>query len=86
MDVSRQKYPFVILIPLFFAFFFLPLDTNWLRDESSFRPELLRTHTHEPSRGDIQVYHVFKKIYTDISLELPKADQVLLLQGFNDVL
>ena len=27
-----------------------------------------------------------KKTYTEISLELPKDDQVLLLQGFNDVL
>jgi len=27
-----------------------------------------------------------QKIYTDIPLELPKDDQVLLLQGFNDVL
>ena len=28
----------------------------------------------------------FKKIYTDIPLELPKDDQELILQGFNDVL
>ena len=41
MDVSRYRYPFVILIPPFFVFFFLPLDTNRLRCESSFRPETL---------------------------------------------
>ena len=50
------------------------------------RRKPLRTHTQEPSRGDIQLYHVFKNIYTDITLELPKDDQVLLLQGLNDVL
>ena len=87
MGVSRHRYLFVILIALLAkAFFFLSLSTNRLRDESSFRPEPLRTHTQEPSRGDIQLYHVFKNIYTDITLELPKDDQVLLLQGLNDVL
>ena len=30
MDVSRHRYPFVIFIPLFFVFFFFPLDTNRL--------------------------------------------------------
>ena len=54
--------------------------------ESSFRPEPLRKPCYEPSRVDIQFYYNFKKIYTDIPLELPKDDQVLLLQGFNDVL
>ena len=66
--------------------FFLPLDTNGLRGESSCRPEPLRKPPYEPSRVDIQFYYNFTKIYTDIPLELPKADQVLLLQGFNDVL
>ena len=69
-----------------FLSFFLSLDTNRLRGESSFRPEPLRTPPHEPSRVDIQFYYEVKKIYTDIRLELPKDDQVLLLQGFNDVL
>ena len=86
MDVSRHRYPFMILIPLFFVFFFLPLDTNRLRGESSFRPEPLRKPAYEPSRVDIQFHYNFKKIYTDIPPELPKDDQVLLLQGFNDVL
>ena len=87
MDVSRHRYPFVILISLFFfCLFLLSLDTNRLRGESSFRPEPLRTPPHEPSRVDIQFYYEVKKIYTDIPLELPKDDQVLLLQGFNDVL
>ena len=45
----------------FYRFFFLPLDTNWLRGESSFRPELLRTPPHEPSRVDIQFEYDFKK-------------------------
>ena len=70
----------------FFVFFFLPLDSNRLRGESSFRPEPLRKSPYEPSRVDIQFYYNFKIIYTDIPLELPKDDQVLLLQGFNDVL
>ena len=70
----------------FFVFLFLPLDTNQLRGESSFRPEPLRKPPYEPSRVDIQFYYNFKQIYTDIRLELPKDDQVLLLQGFNDVL
>ena len=79
---------FMILIPLFFFFyfFFLPLYTNRLRGESSFRPKPLRKPPYEPSRVDIQFYYNFKIIYTDIPLELPKDDQVLLLQGFNDVL
>ena len=70
----------------FFVFFFLPLDTKRLRGESSFRPDSLRTPSDEPSRVEIQFYHDFKKIYTDIPLELPKDDQGLLLQGFNDVI
>ena len=45
----------------FYRFFFLPLDTNWLRGESSFRPEPLRTPPHEPSRVDIQFEYDFKK-------------------------
>ena len=86
MVVSRHRYPFEILIPLFVFFLFLPLDTNRLRGESSFRPEPLRKPPFEPSRVDIQFYHNFKKIYTDIQLELPKDDQLRLLQSFNDVL
>ena len=62
------------------------MDTNRLRGESSFRPEPLRKPSYEPSRVDVQFYHNFKKIYTDIPLELPKDDQVHLLQDFNDVL
>ena len=42
--------------------------------------------TYEPSLVDIQFYYNFKTIYTDIPLELPKDDQVLLFQGFDDVL
>ena len=71
---------------VFFVFFFLPLDTNRLRGESSFRPEPLRKLSYEPSRVDVQFYYNFKKIYTDIPLKLPKDDQVHLLQDFNDVL
>ena len=71
---------------VFSVFFFLPLDTNRLRGESNFRPEPLRKPPYEPSRVDIQFYYNFKKIYTDIPLELPKDDQLLLLQGFNYVL
>ena len=48
MDAFPHRYAFVILIPLFFfVFFFLPLDTNRLRGESSFRPEPLRKHPYE---------------------------------------
>ena len=87
MDVSRHRYPFVILIPLFLFFLSsLALDTNRFRGESSFRPESLRKPPCEHSRVDIQFYYNFKKIYTDIPLELPKDDQVLLLQGFNGAL
>ena len=60
----------------FFAFFFLPLDTNRLRGESDFRPEPLRKPPYEPSRVDIQFYYNFKKLYTDIPLELSKDDRV----------
>ena len=86
MDISCHRYPFLILIPLFFVFFFLPLDTNRFRGESSFRPEPLHKPPYEPSRINIQFYYNFKKIYTDIPPKLPKDDQVLLLQGFNNVL
>ena len=42
---------------VFFVFFFLPLDTNRLRGESSFRPEPLRTPPQELSLVDIQFYY-----------------------------
>ena len=45
-------------------------------------PEPLLKPPYEPSCVDIQFYYNFKK--TDIPLELPKDDQVLLLQGFNE--
>ena len=61
MDVSRHRYPFVILIPLFFVFFFLPLDTNRLRGEISFRPEPLRKPPYESSNFIITL-----KKYTEI--------------------
>ena len=63
MDVSRHRYPFVILIPLFFSLFLssLALDTNRFRGESSFRPEPLRKPPYESSRVDIQFYYNFKK-------------------------
>ena len=82
MDVSRYRYPFVILIPLYFvAFsFFLWLQTGFEAKAAFVSSRLL----HLPV--DIQFYYDFKKIYTDIPLELPKDDQVLFLQGFNDVL
>ena len=86
MDFSHHRYPFVILIPLVFFFFFLPLDTNRLRGEINFRPEPLRKPPYEPSYVDIQFYYNFKKIYTNIPLELPKDDQILLSQGLNDIL
>ena len=64
MDVSRHRYPFVILVPLFFffVFFFLPLDTNRLRGESNFRHEPLRKPPYEPSRVDIKFYYNFNFI------------------------
>ena len=67
------------------AFFSLPLDTNWLRGESSIHPELLHTPSHGPSRVNIQFLNEFLKIYTYTPLESPKDDQVFFLQGFNEV-
>ena len=57
---------------VFSAFFFLPLDTNWLRGESSFRPEPLRTPPHGPCRVGIQFEYDFKKSIdrTDTPLEM----------------
>ena len=57
---------YILLWSLFhscFVFFFLPLDTNRLRGESSFRSEPLRKppYKFEPSRVDIQFYYNFKK-------------------------
>ena len=79
MDASRHRYPFVILIPLFFLLFLSAFGYRF-RGESRFRSEPLGTPPHEPSLFDIQFYYDFKKIYTDILLELPKDDQVLAIQ------
>ena len=62
---------------VFFFFFSLPLDTNRLRGESSFRPEPPRHQPQEPSHVDIQFYYDLKN-FTQIPLELPKDDEVLL--------
>ena len=87
MDFSRHRYPFVIFIPLFFclllsSFGYKPAS----RRKQRFRPEPLGKPAYEPFRVGIQFYYNFKITYTDIPLELTKDDQVLLLQGFNDVL
>ena len=62
-DVSRNRYPFVILVPLFFfsVFSFLSLDTNRLRCEISFLPEPLRKPLYEPSCVNIEFYYNLKK-------------------------
>ena len=78
--------PFVILIPLFFCLFLSSFGYRLAARHISFHPELLHKSPFEPSCVDFQFYYNFKKIYPDILLELPKDDQVLLLQGFNDVL
>ena len=87
MDVSRHRYPFVILIPLFFFsfYFFLWIRTGF-EAKAAFVPSHFLRPPYEASRVDIQFYYNFKKLYTDILLELSKDDQVLFLQGFNDVL
>ena len=64
----------------------LSLDTNRLRGKISFLPEPLRKPRYEPSYVDIQFCYNFKKVHSAIPLEFPKDDQVLLFQGFNDVL
>ena len=46
----------------------------------------LSSFGYKPASRRKQFNYNFKKIYTDIPLELPKDDQGLLLQGFNDVL
>ena len=79
INISRHRYPSVILIPLFLCLFSLPLDTNWLRGESSIRPETLRTPPHGPSHVNIQFLNEFLKIYT--TLESPKDDQDLIIFG-----
>ena len=70
-----------ILLCFSFCLFLFSFGYKSLRDESSFRAEPLRTSPHEPFRVDLPFYYDFKKIYTNILLELPKDDQVLLLQG-----
>ena len=55
-------------LPTVFVFFFLPLDTNRLRGESSFRPEPLRKPPYEPFRVDIQFFTIALKKYLTIRL------------------
>ena len=86
MDVSRHRYPFVILIPLFFCLFLSSLGYEPASRRKQLSSRTLCKPPYEPSRVDIQFYYNFKTLYTDIPLELSKDDQVLLLQGFNNVL
>ena len=69
---------------LFLSFSFFLWIQNGFEAKAAYDPSHLPTY--EPSLVDIQFYYNFKKIYTDIPLELLKDDQVLLFQGFIDVL
>ena len=77
MGVSRLRYPFVILMPLFFFCLFLSsFGYKRLRDESSFRPEPLRTSPHEPSRVDFLM-----KKYINNSLHLARKYARIFVRG-----
>ena len=70
------------------CFFFLFLSSFGYKQASrrkQFSSQAASTPPQEPSHVDIQFYYDFKKV-TQIPLELPKDDEVLLWQGFNDVL
>ena len=84
MDVSRHRCPFVILIPLFYFSFsvFLWIQTGFEAKAAFVPSRFVHLPTNLPAATSNFV--MTKKIYTDI--ELPKDDQVLLLQGFNDFL
>ena len=85
VDVSCHRYPFVILIPFFLSFsFFLWIQTGF-EAKAAFDPKcFLNLPTNLPPwTSNFTI--TLKNICTDIPLELPKDDQVLLLQGFNDV-
>ena len=89
MDVSRYSYPFVIVMLLFFSSFsfFLWIQTGFEAKAAYDPRHFVNLPTYEPSLLDIHFYYNnFKNIYTDIPLELPKDDDVLVFQGFNDVL
>ena len=88
MDVSQKQTSFCDPYPTVFLSFSLFLWTQTgFEAKTAYDPSHFVNHpTYEPSRVDIQFYYNFKKIYLDVPLELPKDDQVLLFQGFNDVL
>ena len=57
---------------VFFCLFLSSFGYKPASRKSSFRPEQLRKPPYEPSRVDIQFYDNFKKLYTDVPLELSK--------------
>ena len=85
MVVSRHRYPFKILIPLFFFSFYFFLQTG-LEAKAAFDPNRFVNLPSNLPASTSNFTITLKKIYTDIQLELPKDDQLRLLQGFNDVL
>ena len=74
MDVSLHRYPFVILIPLFFClnfYFFLWIQTGFEAKAALDPSRLVNLPTNLPvSTSNFTI--TLKKIYTDIPLELPK--------------
>ena len=72
MDDSGHRYPFVILIPLFFVFFFLPLNTKRLRGESTFRPEPLR----KPSTNIVNSARKLPASTSNFPITLKKYTQI----------
>ena len=65
--------------------FFLRMQTGF-EAKAAFDPSRFVNLPMNLSASTSNFTITLKKIYTDIPLELPKDDQVLLLQGFDDVL
>ena len=61
MDVSRHRYPFVILIPLFLSLFLSSFRYKLASRRKQLSSRAACTPPHEPSRVDIQFEYDFKK-------------------------
>ena len=87
MDVSLHRYPFVILIPLFFClnfYFFLWIQTGF-EAKAAFDPSrLVNLSTNLPA--STSNFTITLKKYTQIYRYNCPSTQILLLQGFKDVL
>ena len=87
MDVSRHRYPFVILIPLFFFSFpfFLWIQTGFEAKAAFDLSRLVNLPTNLPASTS-KFTITLKKYIRRYTARIAQDHQVLLLKSFNDVL